>query len=188
MGLTRLSDERLLELLRANKSEGLVFFYQHSYPTVERYVQANQGTAEEARDVFHDTLLIVLNKVDKPDFQLTASLNTYVVSISKHLWLQHLKRKKRFASLDVDELDPPADESADTAAKLSPFKLIGAILSSITATCLTLLTALFFQRKSIDALMHEMGYANRHTAQNQKYKCLMQARRQGRALLDRIDE
>ncbi|WP_229375755.1 hypothetical protein [Fibrella aquatilis] len=47
-----------------------------------------------------------------------------------------------------------------------------------------LLTALFFQRKSIDTA----GYANRHTAQNQKYKCLEQARRHGRDLLRQHDD
>lgn len=188
MEITRLSDEHLLKLVRANQSQGLDYLYQHSYPTIERYIRANQGSAEEARDVFQDTLLIVLKQVNKPDFQLTASLKTYVVSISKHLWLQHLKQKTKFVSLSGDELAERADESADTGATSSALDLLAPILSAITVTCLTLLTALFFQRKSMATLMAELGYANRHTVQNQKYKCLMQARRQGRSLLDRVGE
>lgn len=188
MGITTLSDKHLLELLGVNQAQGLDYVYQHVYPAVERYVVANQGTAEEARDVFQDTLLIMLRQVRKPGFQLTSSLNTYVFSISKHLWLQHLKQKTKFTSISVDDLAERADESTDTEAKSSAIDRLATILSSITVTCLTLLTALFFERKSIATLMHEMGYANRHTVQNQKYKCLMQARRQGLVLLDRSDD
>ena len=177
------SDQAVLTQLKANEPAGFTFLYQHSYPAVERYVRQNQGTTDEANDVFQDTLLILMANIKEPDFQLTASLKTYVFSISKHLWLKHVKQKTRHVPMDTDALVEKPDESPSGSAIASVFDLMGRILSSVTARCLTLLTALFFQKKSIDTLVGEAGYANRHTAQNQKYKCLEQARRHGRDLL-----
>ncbi len=182
------SDRQLVAQLRANQPEGATFLYRHVYPSIERYVRQNQGTTDEANDVFQDTLLIVLTNVRKPEFQLTASLNTYVFSISKHLWLRHLKQKTTFLPLDTDELVENVGDPASASTSPTTFDVLAAILSSITARCLALLTALFFQKKSIDTLIEEAGYANRHTAQNQKYKCLEQARRHGRALLPKAKD
>ncbi len=182
------SDQQLVAQLQANEREGFTFLYRHSYPAVERYVRQNQGTTDEANDVFQDTLLILLTNAREPDFKLTASLKTYVFSISKHLWLKHLKQKSRHISIEADELAEKDDESASVSANSSAFDVIGAVLSSVTARCLALLTALFFERKSIDTLVNEAGYTNRHTAQNQKYKCLEQARKHGRDLLRQAEE
>jgi DNA-directed RNA polymerase specialized sigma24 family protein len=182
------ADQQLVAQLRANQPEGFTFLYQHSYPAVERYVRQNQGTTDEAKDVFQDTLLILLSNVREPEFQLTASLKTYVFSISKHLWLKHLRQKTRLMPIEASELSEKADEPASVSAGSSVFDMLGAVLASATARCLALLTALFFQKKFIDALVEEAGYANRHTAQNQKYKCLEQARRQGRDLLHKTGE
>ena len=182
------ADQQLVAQLRANLPEGFSFLYRHSYPGVERYVRQNHGTTDEAKDVFQDTLLILLTNVREPDFQLTASLKTYVFSISKHLWLKHLKQKTRLTPMETSELAEKADEPPSASASSSAFDVLRAVLASATARCLALLTALFFQKKSIDTLVDEAGYANRHTAQNQKYKCLEQARRQGRDLLRHTDE
>ena len=152
---------------------------------VQRYVRQNQGTTDEANDVFQDTLLVLMANIGEPDFQLTASLKTYVFSISKHLWLKHLKQKQKFVSVPADEL---ADNPEVAPAGLSVFEVLGAVLASVTARCLALLTALFLQKKSIDTLVNEAGYTNRHTAQNQKYKCLEQARRHGRDLMRQAND
>lgn len=187
MQSNRSSDQRILAQLRANQPAGFTFLYQHSYPVVEQYVLRNQGTSDEAKDVFQDTLLILLTTMREPDFYLTAALSTYVFAISKHLWLRHLKREDRYTRIPLENLtETVADESVSAAA--SPATLVGAILTSITARCLALLTALFFLKKPIDSLVGADGYTNRHTAQNQKYKCLEQARKQGRALMRQAND
>lgn len=181
-------DQHLLQQIRHDDGRGAGLLYSHCYPAIERYVIQHNGTVDNAKDVFQDTLLIVLTNVRKPDFQLTSSLRTYVFSISKHLLMRQLKHETRYAATPLEELSEANMPVFETVVSPSVIDTIGAILSTITARCLALLTALFFQNKPIDAIVRDDGYASRHSAQNQKYKCLEQARQRGRVLRRPPDE
>jgi len=47
-------------------------------------------------------------------------------------------------------------------------------LLKITRNCQNILRALFFYEEPMDKLMAKMGWKNKHTAGNQKHKCIQQ--------------
>ncbi len=51
------------------------------------------------------------------------------------------------------------------------------VFKIMTHKCIVLLKAIFYDDKNIDTITKEFGYTNKHNAQNQKYKCLEQARK-----------
>jgi hypothetical protein len=50
-------------------------------------------------------------------------------------------------------------------------------LQKITRNCQRILKAIFFQQELMDSLMVKMGWKNKHTAANQKYKCIEQVKK-----------
>ena len=75
--------------------------------SIRQYIRANQGSSEDARDIFQEVLLVIFRRVRSGSFTLTCSLGTYLYSVSKLLWLKELRKRKRFS-------DQPADWEAYT--------------------------------------------------------------------------
>lgn len=178
------SDAETLAGLRRRDNGAFALLYTFYYPAVERFVVRNNGTRAHAQDVFQETVLVLLAKVPTEDFTLTSSLKTYILAISSNLWLKRLRQAKRVVETELDGLEPylPATEptafadEADTA-----LQQVQGLLARFSAKCLALVNALFFRSKSIEEVTAENGYTSVHNAQNQKYKCLEQARRGVRA-------
>ena len=172
------SDADTLRGLRQRDQAAFAILYQFYYPVVERFVLRNSGTRDDARDVFQETVLVLLDKVPREDFVLTSSLKTYVFAVGSNLWLKRLRTARRLVRVDDErnwENYPALDAAWPSAAESAEATLPGVLrrwLGRISAHCQTLLRAVFFQHKN----PVELGYKNQHSAQNQQYKCLQQLR------------
>ena len=184
---SEVADTQLLNQLRAGNNRGFAMLYRHCYPSIEHFVLQNSGSQDQAKDLFQETLLILLTNLQDPTFHLTSSLKTYVFTISKNLWLKQLKKSARWTGLeDVGELSsllaPIEIETPPTA-----YEKVLAILAKLTTHCQNLLSAIFFRKKEMTDIVQDDGYANMHSAQNQKYKCLQQARKAGEKMIDEFN-
>ena len=177
--MQKLHDNQVLQGLKQGDKAAYQLLYQCYYPVVERYVLRNNGTQADARDVFQDALLVLCRQTAQDDFALTCSLKTYLFAISQNLWLKHLRKAKRGLRIELESLqrtdngsfslgwECALEEETTLALKINRW------LSRITIHCQTLLKNLFLLGRSF----RELGYKNKHTAQNQQYKCLRQLRR-----------
>ena len=178
------ADQQTLAGLRHRDNRACASLYTFYYPVVERLVLRNSGTQAHAQDIFQETVLVLLARVADADFELTSSLKTYLVGISSNLWLKRLRETGRVVRGELSELEQalPAAESeafADEDAASVQAQTRG-LLARISAKCQALIRALFFGRQTIQAVTQQHGYTSVHNAQNQKYKCLEQARRGAR--------
>ena len=174
-------DQQILTGLRNGDNRTFALLYTCCYPAVERLVIRNSGTLAHAQDIFQEAVLVLLEKVSTTDFELSSSLKTYLLAVSSNLWLKHLRQTGRMVRAELTELEYhlPAAESAafSQEAETQQQAQLQRILAVISAKCKALIQALFFSRKTIQDFTQEHGYTSIHNAQNQKYKCLEQARR-----------
>lgn len=101
MKIKTISDEdlRLLEgIIKADKNQ-LVKLYNDFLPEVLLFVKKNNGSEDEAKDVFQDAI-IILHKKAKEGIELRVALKSYFFSICRNLWLMQLRKKKRLTVID----------------------------------------------------------------------------------------
>ena len=67
-----------------------------------KMVLKNNGTEEEAQDIYQDALIVFWEKVVKDELTLTAKISTYLYSICYNLWLKELDRKRRLSHEEKD--------------------------------------------------------------------------------------
>lgn len=172
-------DSETLAGLR-NKEEGAyAILYKFYYPPVERFVLNNNGSLDDAKDIFQETVIVLLDKVPLDDFELTSSLKTYIYSISSNIWLKRLREAKKTANLEVKEVFSELHGSSqDNSIREAQAKKVKTLMDRISEHCRKLLNLMFFRKKTIDEIVEEQGYSNAHTAQNQKYKCIQQVKKQ----------
>jgi RNA polymerase sigma factor (sigma-70 family) len=145
---------------------------------VNRFVTNNNGRADDAEDVFQDTMLILLEKLRMDSFQLTASMKTYIMAIAKNIWLK--KIRKNYLEIEFsDGLNNKFYEEINLAIdqEKTYFDKLQNLLHKVTEHCKGLIHDMFFKEKSIEQIQKEYGYSTKHNAQNQKHKCVEQIKK-----------
>ncbi|MCK5136374.1 MAG: sigma-70 family RNA polymerase sigma factor [Bacteroidales bacterium] len=106
--MKRLSDEEILTGLRKRDNRVLQYIYKNSLNPVKQLILNNAGSDSDAEDIFQDALIIVFKKLkEEPDFELTSAFNTYIYSISRLLWLKHLRQIRK---IEIDPLNRDMEE------------------------------------------------------------------------------
>lgn len=177
-----ISDNTLLDKLKAEDSSSFELLYKFYFPSVASYIKQNLGNNEDAEDIFQEAIMVLLQKVRQPDFVLTSSLKTYLYAVAKNLWLKRLRDNKLIHVTNQMQLEAFQNKQEVFMVELYPEKSkeqqVQSWLEKITANCQRILKAIFFQHELMDSLMVKMGWKNKHTAANQKYKCMEQVKKE----------
>jgi DNA-directed RNA polymerase specialized sigma24 family protein len=145
------------------------------FPVVARFVRSQNGTFEDARDIFHDALVIFYEKSvgEAPGIQL--SPEAYVFGISKHLWIKKFNASRQTISFTDEEskIDIPGDYSP----KPQTAKILR-LLQSTGEKCLALLKSFYYDRNSLESIARTFSFSGIRSATVQKFKCLQKMRDQ----------
>lgn len=110
-------DTRYIEALLNNDNQGIAEIYARFSAGIARFVEANNGTADDARDVFQDALIAVTRQARRPEFVLTCPFEAYLYCVCRGKWLNELKRRRR-AAVTISEASGYTDtEQADALAE-----------------------------------------------------------------------
>lgn len=169
-------NNNIIEKIKAGDNKTLSLIYDLHYPPVEKMILNNNGNSDDAKDVFQETLIVLLRKINSDDFVLTSSLKTYIYSISKNIWLKKLRDWKSYLVLSGN-LDESLAENEVNSEEQSDKYIIKKWLLMISEHCRNLIRKMFFENSSLEKIMIFFGYKNMHVTANQKYKCLEQVRK-----------
>jgi len=173
-----MTDKDIVNLIRDNKySPAMKSLYTY-LPVVKKFVLKNNGTRQEAEDIFQEGLVIFCSKVNKPGFSLSCSINTYVYSVCKLLWLDELKKKNK--SIKYDFLPLMEEHSEDSAGSDieddRPLKQAQEAVMKLGEKCKELLELFYFKKLSMKEIANKLGFASEKGAKNQKYRCIEKAK------------
>ncbi|MBX2905341.1 MAG: sigma-70 family RNA polymerase sigma factor [Taibaiella sp.] len=176
--MPELLEAELTTLLRKNDTAAFKRLYDDSYPAIAAYVVKNSGNEQDAEDTFQEAMLILVQNLRKPGFVLTSSAGTYLYSVSRNIWLKRLRDNNTVATPYEEDLHGDLlQESGGQDPNHRRHSLLDRALARITSHCRHLLINIFLDNEPMERLMKRMGWKNKHTAANQKYKCLEQVKK-----------
>lgn len=146
---------------------------------VQTLIINNNGSADDARDIFQEAMIVLYERSRTPGFELNCQLKTYLYSVCRRLWLKRLARAKRFIP-EIQEIENAVPVEEDMEAqelRNQEFQVMEKALSGLGEPCKSLLEAFYLQRKNMSEIAGSFGYTNPENAKNQKYKCLMRLRK-----------
>lgn len=174
------TDEKaLLKGLAVNDRKSVETIYKLFYNMVQSLILNNNGSADDARDIFQETVIVLYEKAKSGSFELNCLLKTYVYSVSRRLWLKKLQQQQKFIP-NINGLDEtvPVEEEVESHNQLnSEFQMMDKALLHLGEPCRSLIEAFYLQKKSMTDIAGHFGYTNADNAKNQKYKCLMRLRK-----------
>ncbi len=171
-------ENTLLQGLALGDRRAIETIYKENYNMVQALVVNNNGTAEDAKDVFQESLIILYEKVRAGGFELNCQLKTYIFSVSRRLWLKRLQQINRF-TLSGDEIEVVAveEEIGEHEKRNTEFVMMEKAMNSIGEPCKSLLTSFYLQKKTMQEIASNFGYTNADNAKTQKYKCLVRLKK-----------
>jgi RNA polymerase sigma factor (sigma-70 family) len=161
-----MSDEEIVKRIKKGDESALDYLYKKNYRVILRYVLSNNGTTDEAKDLFQDALIVFWEKVRSGELVLTSKISTFVFSICKNLWHKELNRKSRLSG--ASEHEPGESYDHDAEERLN---IVLSAISKMGETCKKVLMLYYFDKLSMQDIAIELGFANADTAKTKKYKC-----------------
>ncbi len=139
--------------------------YEMAFPDIARFIKSRGGNLEDAKDVFHDGLILFIEKLRQKKRKWNASDQNYLFGICRNLWLHQVRNHKVRSSIDRT-LPEPTRSPAIAVGRLHQF------IEASGRKCLKLLRACYFASGSMSDIAEDLGYENAHSVSVQKYKCL----------------
>ena len=173
------NEKLILQGLASNDKKAIEAIYKENYNMVQALVVNNSGSADDAKDIFQETLIVLYEKVKSGTFELNCQIKTYVYSVSRRLWLKRLMHQNRFhlGSDNHEEVVAVEEDLEEHERRDSEFVLMEKAINNLGEPCKSLLEAFYMQKKSMQEIAASFGYTNPDNAKNQKYKCLMRLKK-----------
>lgn len=173
-----LNENSLLQGLARNDKKAIETIYKENYNMVQALVINNNGTAEDAKDIFQESMIVLYEKVQTGTFELNCLIKTFIYSVSRRLWLKKLMQQNRFTLSEAhEEVIAVDDETEEHEKRNTEFSMMEKAMGSLGEPCKSLLQAFYLQKKSMQDIASNFGYTNAENAKNQKYKCLMRLKK-----------
>ncbi|HYE53654.1 MAG TPA: sigma-70 family RNA polymerase sigma factor [Chitinophagaceae bacterium] len=176
---TELNEQALLKGLAVNDRQSVETLYRQHYRMVQSLIINNQGTVDDARDIFQEAIIVLYEKARSGTFELNCQIKTYIYSVCRRLWLKRLQQLQKYVP-DVtimEETVPVEDEIEAQEQRNTEYQMMEKAMMNLGEPCKSLLEAFYVQKKSMTEIAGNFGYTNADNAKNQKYKCLMRLKK-----------
>jgi RNA polymerase sigma factor (sigma-70 family) len=169
----------LLTGLARNDRNAVETIYARHFSMIQSLIINNNGSSEDARDIFQEAMIVLYERARSADFELQCQLKTYLYSVCRRLWLKRLAQSQRYIA-PVDGIEETVQVEEDVEfheQKNLEFQMMEKALLGLGEPCKSLLEAFYIQRKNMSDIAATFGYTNPDNAKNQKYKCLIRLRK-----------
>ncbi len=173
------TDEAVIAGIRCGDDRALAHMYKLHFPMVSHLILSNNGTDDEAKDIYQEGVIVFYEKIKDNSLELSCQIKTYLYSVCRRLWLKKLAEKGRFAvKLDdaenylMLEEDVPQHEENERQ-----FGQMEVAMNQLGEPCRSLLEDYYIRTQSMQEITERFGYTNSDTAKNQKYKCLQRLKK-----------
>ncbi|MBK8483590.1 MAG: sigma-70 family RNA polymerase sigma factor [Saprospiraceae bacterium] len=145
-------DSDLLVRLSKEDNQAIRFLYEKVYPKTTAMIMANKGNLEQAKDIFQESILVLITKLREGGFGIQNPAN-YLYGICKILWLNELKRVNKFRTTEINELHSDLLNTGEND-DIDEINLLSKVLyglSELKEDCKNILELFFFKKlKSIE--------------------------------------
>lgn len=171
-----MTDQEIISAIRNGKREQAIQVLYKEFPKIKANIITSGGDEGSAREIFHDSLILLIEKVSKKDFELTAKLSTFLYGIARFLWKNELRKRRRNPELEwKDTLILSADEIGYNEEKEEKMKVLEKVLNQVTDKCKKIFEMFYFKKESMTDIAKKLGFTSVNSAKTQKYKCMEKA-------------
>jgi RNA polymerase sigma factor (sigma-70 family) len=151
--------------------------YRSYFDSLGWYVMNNNGSREDAEDIFQEVVINFIDLVQKNKFRGESSIKTFLFSLNRHIWLNELKKRGRALKREEKYQSGQEAEEKDITGLITDReerKQIMLLVDQLGDTCKKILLSFYYDNLSMKEILDKLHYENEQVVRNKKYKCLKQ--------------
>jgi len=167
------TDFKIIESIRQGRNDNtLAYLYGKPLQKIRKYILTNNGTRDDANDIFQDAVVILFNQVKKNKYNEEHEVDAFLYSVARNLWIDKMRREKRM----VKEVQPNIDRSDfndqlnDLIVKEKSAALRKAF-ERLDEKCRKILLYVIYEKRTMKEISERMGYNNENVAKTNHYRC-----------------
>ncbi len=138
-------------------------------PQLEKHVLRNSGTAQDAKDLFQEAMVITYKKTKDPSFILTSSIETFIFSVGKRKWLYELRKRKEQTGI-TEPIEDEGNTIEEIIIKDEKQKLYLQHFNQLSPKCQEVLK-LFFSGLKMNEIAKNLGFSSEGYTRKRKHEC-----------------
>lgn len=146
--------------------------YKSLFPGVRQYILKNNGTLEEAEDIFQDCLLLLYKYVKTNRLEEIKGINAFLFTVCKNNYINRLRTKNRNTFLSTSkEYRDEQETGYELMLTTEREKTIMELLALTGERCKDLLFATIYENLSMREICTKLGFSTEDAAKTKHYKC-----------------
>ena len=163
-----------IEAIKADDNRVLKALYQDNYPKIEKFILANNGSSDQARDIYQEAFIACWRNIQLDKFipENDTALSGYLYRIARNKWMDHLRSAHYQRTIPL--IEGQADQAEEITISTDQQAYLQAVkenFSRLGDSCRDVLTRFYFRKESMSTIAAAFNWTDA-TARNTKYRCL----------------
>ena len=151
--------------------------YTAHFPTVRQYVLNNNGSSDDAKDIFQEALTVLWLKAKEGRVQGDghADPGGYLFQVARNKWLDTLRSAAHRKMHKLEENHDPVASAAPEPELEDRIQRLRAVYAKLDERCRTVLDLFYHEHKDLATIADRMG-VEEESIRTIKYRCMMKLR------------
>ncbi len=165
-------EQQFINRIKSNDRYVLGELFVRYKKLIFSYITSHGGNESDAEDILQEAIIVLWQKVNSGNFELTSKLSTYIQAIAKNKWMAELRKRKKYDSKEISIDTPDGNPSSlDGLIKGEKAETVRKALNEINPVCKKLLMLFYFEERNLQDIARILGFANPDVAKSKKYQC-----------------
>ena len=173
----QISELSRFHAIKANDDNALKTFYQENYFKIEKYILNNNGSIEQAKDIYQEAFIAVWRNIQLDKFypENENALPGYLYRIAKNKWLDYLRSGHYQKVVTLTESADSTDDDELPEYDVKHIEAVKKHFEHLGDNCKEILKRFYYQKQSMRTIAARFEWTEA-TARNNKYRCLNKLR------------
>jgi RNA polymerase sigma factor (sigma-70 family) len=162
--------------------DGLDILYKKHKSYCINFMKSMYKDHEELKDIYHDAVVVLYEKINTPGFELTCSIQTYLNTVCRNQILKRINHSNRYeingSQENGDSLEYIKDNLEDlndlNNERIQVMKKVFEQMKETSSKCYEMLVRFWYKNQTMDLIAEKMNFLNSDSAKSQKAKCQKQ--------------
>ncbi len=173
------TDSALLAVIKQQEGldQAIRFIYEQYADMISAFIMKNNGTYQDAEDIFQETVVAFIEVVRSDKFRGESTIKTFLVSIARNRWMNELNKRERTGYREQVFENVRDDKESDISSLIADREIqqqFREVLGRLGEHCKKILMLFYYENLSMKEIVAHVPYENEQVVRNKKYKCLQQ--------------
>ena len=165
-------DQDFIERIKADDRTVLGEIFIRFERMVHHYITSHGGGKVDAEDILQESIIVLWQKVNSGNFELTSKMSTFIMGVTKNKWMAELRKRNRISRQEIPHNLPANNPTTlDKVIASEKMEILRSAFELIQPICKKILLLFYFEEKCLEEIAKTLNFANSDVVKSKKYQC-----------------